>query len=314
MKRFYYSAAILILLACAGCSLSNLYDDVDDTIRSVSFVIKPLTIVDGDEVSPTTRTTIQDGDNNFYWTPNDTVGIYPDSGSQVYFNLELSGSATTANFDGGGWAFKTGSNYYSYYPFIGNIYLKRDEIPVSYIGQEQTGTTDFSHIGPFDFMYTEPTSGDSGSLHFVYNRLGCFLRFRLVLPTGTYTKLAITTPGHESFITKGYYDLTSSSPAIIEKTSSEQLSMNLKSISSNGSSEIIVYMMAAPTDLRETGFVVSVLDSNRQEFQCAKTTSKVFEANTLYKFGCTSWTAVPQSMGLIIDDWGDGGNIGGNAN
>lgn len=310
MGKLSFIATGSFLIACFACSVNEL----EDSIRSVSFNIERVAIVNGDDDNPRTRTTIQDGDNSFLWAPDDTVGIYPDTGSQVYFKVDLGSSASNAEFDGGGWEFKSGSTYYSYYPFIGNIYLKRDEIPVSYLGQKQTSISDFSHIGRFDFMYTSGTRAESGQLNFEYHRLGCFLRFRLVLPIGTYTKLAVTTPGHNSFVTKGYYDLTSSSPAIIETTSSDQLSINLKSLSSNGSSEIIVYLMSAPADLRETGFVVSVLNSNKQEYQCNKTTSKVFDPNTIYRFGCTDWTPVPQSMGLIIDDWGDGGNIGGDAN
>ena len=309
MTKLTYLAAGSLLIACFACSV----DEPIVALRSVSFNIERVTIVDGDDNSPDTRTVIQDGSTSFFWAPDDTVGIYPNTGSQLYFKLDLEGEATSAEFDGGGWEFKSGSTYFSYYPFIGNIYLKREKIPVSYLGQAQTSTTDFSHIGPFDFLYTNGTRAESGHLNFVYHRLGCFLRLRLVLPTGTYTKLAITTPGHSSFVTKGYYNLTSSSPAIIATTSGDQLSMDLKSFTSNGSSEIIVYMMTAPTDVRETGFVVSVLNSNKQEYQCTKTTSKVFEPNTLYRFGCTDWTLVPQTMGLIIDDWGDGGEIGGDA-
>lgn len=302
-------ATLCLLVAFAGCSAN-----APEEIESASFLFPPVTIMEEDEVEPITRTSIQDGSYSFFWAQKDTVGIYPDSGSQVYFIVDIDGDATRASFNGGGWEFKPNSVYYSYYPFIGNIYLKRDHIPISYLGQEQTGTSDFSHIGPFDFMYTTPALAESGHLSFVYNRLGCFLRLRLLLPAGTYNKLAITAPDkNDAFVTSGFYDLTSSSPSITPTEYSNQLSINLKSVSSDGT-EIIVYLMCcAPTDLRDSGFIVSALNSEKKEFQCIKTTSKIFEKNTLYKFGCTEFTAVPQSMGLIIDDWEDGGSIGGDA-
>lgn len=292
-----------------GCSKS--IDKIDDSF-SVSFNIKPCDVFDEESVGARTRTSIVDGSTSFLWAQNDTVGIYPNTGSQVYFSLQLNNDASSADFDGGGWEFKSSSVYYSYYPFIGNFYLKRNHIPVSYLGQKQTGTTDFSNIGPFDFMYTPGTTVQSGYLNFTYHRLGCFIRLRIVLPAGTYTKLAITAPD-ESFITKGYFDLTSNSPAIIPTNYSNQLTVDLESITSNGS-EFVVYVLCAPTDLRNKGFIVSVLNSERKEYQCTKTTSNQFVANGLYRFGCTNFTEVPQSMGLIINDWGDGDEIGGDAN
>ena len=316
MKNKALVAAALLVAAFVGCTKAT-----DEMVRNtVSFTIEPYNVIEENEGQPRTRTTIVDGSNAFLWAKDDTVGIYPDSGSQVYFNLDIGADASTAVFDGGGWDFKASAVYYSYYPFIGDIYLKRDHVPVSYVGQKQTGTgyshiggTAYSHIGPFDYMCTPGTPAENGSINFSYRHLGCIIRLRLVLPAGTYTKLAITAP-EDAFTTKGYFDLTSSPAAIIPTAHSNQLAIDLEGIATTGaSSEVVVYVMSAPVDLMGKEITISVLNSERKEYQCKKTPSYVFKAGDLCKYACTSFTEVPQSMGLIIDDWGDGGDIGGDA-
>ena len=308
-KPFFVIAAVLMITNFSSCSL----DIGEGNINSVNFFIDPFGIAEEDSPSPPTRTSIVDGTNSFLWAPCDTVGIYPNSGSQIYFVLDIGADASSASFDGGGWDFKSSATYYSYYPFIGNIYLDRTHIPVSYQGQKQVGTSVFSHIGTCDFMYTLGTNSDSGNLSFRYHHLSCLIRLRIVLPGGTYTKVALTSP-EPLFTTKGYYDLTSPQPIIVTTEYSKQLSIDLTSVTTSGeSAEFVVYLMTAPVNLKQTGFIVSVLNDQRKEYQCSKTTSNIFEAGNLYKFGCTNFTEVPQSMGLIIDDWGDGGSYEGEA-
>ena len=310
MRKSVLLAAIFVVALSFGCTRTS----IEETVRSISFRIEPYMVIEEDGRFVNTRTNfMDDGSGTFLWADRDTVGIYPDTGSQIYFNVVLGDDAGHAEFDGGGWAFKAGSTYYSYYPFIGDIYLKRNQIPVSYLGQKQVGTTEHSHIGPYDFMYAPGETVQGGSLNFSYNHLSCIIRLRVVLPAGTYTKLGVTAPS-QAFITKGYYDLTSSQPIIIPTELSNQLKIDLESITTTDSStEFVVYLMSAPVDLMGTQITVSVLNSEKKEFQCKKTPSYAYTAGSICKLGCTSFAEVPQSMGLIIDDWGDGGEIGGDA-
>ena len=302
-------AAVTVLAYLTSCTKTP----VDNTVRTVSFLMDPCHIWEENGSDAITKTSIVDGSTAFRWAQGDTVGIYPDAGAQIYFTLNVEGDGKSAQFDGGGWEFKSGSTYYSYYPFVGDIYLKRNRIPVSYLGQKQVGTTNFSHVGPFDYMYTEGVSAVSGGLNFQYHRLGCFIRLRCVLPGGTYTKLAITAP-EQLFTAKGYFDLTSSSPAIVATEYTNQLTIDLASVTTTGTSaEFVVYLLSAPVDLSGKEITISVLNDQKKEYQCKKTPSAAYVANDLRKLGCTSFTEVPQSMGLIVEDWGNGGSIGGNA-
>ena len=276
-------------------------------VESVCFSIDPYQL---DEETAETRTYL-DG-TSFKWAATDTVGIYPNTGSQVYFAMTSGAGASSAEFDGGGWAFKPSSVYYSYYPFIGSIYLNRNHIPVSYLGQKQTGTGT-EHIGPYDFMYTDGSSAASGNVNFQYHHLNCIIRPRLVgLPAGRYTKLAVTASA-AVFPTKGYYDLMAATPAIVPTTWANQLVIDLENFTIQEGTEYLVYLMCAPVQVGGVELTISVLNEQKTEYQCKKTPSDNYRAGQIKGLTCNTFSAVPQSMGLIIDDWGDGGEIGGDA-
>lgn len=88
----------------------------------------------------------------FQWAENDTVGIFPEKGSQVYFSMSAGSGTKTATFDGGGWALKSSSRYAAYYPFKGDMYLAHTAIPVSYVEQKQTGNNSTQHLSAYDYM------------------------------------------------------------------------------------------------------------------------------------------------------------------
>lgn len=316
MTRFFsiVTFAVTFVLLLGGCGKDNVPSKDEIEVKTVSFSISNFDVIEDSEME-TTRTsfTENNGGITYYWSSRDTVGIYPTSGSQVFFAIEGVGGESKADFDGGGWAFKSASKYYSYYPFIGNIYLDRHKIPVSYEGQKQIGLSSKDHVGAYDFMYTPACSSDGGKLNFKYEHLGCIIQCRLILDAGNYTKLAITAPT-EAFVKSGYFDLQSDSPSVIGKTYTNQLLVDLENISiAESSTQVDVYLMSAPVNLKDTEITVSVLNDKRQELQCKKTPSKNYAPQTLYGLRCSSWTEVPQSMGMIIEDWDDAGNIGGDA-
>lgn len=315
-KNFSMAAAFVAsILAIEGCGKDDNSIEDNEEVEVVSFVVDGYNVVDDNGTALTRTSFIDDADGITYvWSACDTVGIFPTSGAQVYFPIEGAGGESNADFDGGGWALKTSAKYYSYYPFIGDIYLDRNKIPVSYVGQRQVGASNNDHIAPYDFMYTPACSSDGGKLTFKYKHLGCILRFNLTsLPVGNYTKLAITAPS-EAFVKSGWYDLQSDTPTIVGKEYTSQLVIDLERINiTDSSTQVYVYLLSAPVQLKGIEVTVSVLDDQRKELQCKKTPPMNFEPQTRYGLKCSEWTEVPQSMGMIIGDWDKGGNIGGDA-
>lgn len=303
------TAGVMIISGCAGGGFNT---ENPATVQTVNFEVEDYQYI-GDDTSETvsTKTAIVN-DKEFVWSVNDTVGIYPNSGSQVYFAMTEGAGAKSAEFDGGGWDFKPNSVYYSYYPFIGDIYLDRTNIRTSYTGQKQVGTSGIDHIGPYDNMYTPKTSAENSMLNFSYKHLNCIIRPNVTLPAGTYTKLAVTAP-EKVFVTKGHYDLTSETPAIVGDEYTDQITIDLENVVLDAQTTFKVYLMSAPVDLAGMKVIVSVLDNQKKEYQCERTPTAAYGAGKIGSLTCSSFTEVPQSMGLIINDWGDGGHISGGA-
>lgn len=305
---------LLIICACVaifgGCDRSKFESEIPVKVETVKFNVENYQFVGEEpEESLTTKTTIIN-EVEFAWAANDTVGIYPNIGSQVYFAMTEGAGAKSAEFDGGGWDFKPMSVYYSYYPFIGDIYLDKTNIPTSYSGQKQVGTTGIDHIGSYDHMYTPGTSAENSMLNFSYKHLNCIIRPNVTLPAGTYTKLAITAPS-KVFALNGHYDLTAETPTIIGRDYTDQLTIDLENVVLTEQTTFKIYLVSAPVNLKGVEITVSVLDSQKKEYQCKKTPSAEYSAGKIGGLTCSSFTEVPQSMGLIINNWEDGGNISG---
>ena len=311
-KHFTTAGMILsLVILSGGCKEDDSFRADNPTVEKVSFTADDYKEIDEDTLP--TRTSVRNN-TEFFWAQGDTVGIYPDTGAQVYFVMEDGAGASSAKFDGGGWALKQSAEYYIYYPFIGDIYLNRHRIPVSYVGQKQTGLTGVDHIGAYDYMYTDATFSESGNLNFNYHHLGCIIRPKLTLPAGTYTKLAITAPS-EVFVKSGWFDLQplENSVSVNGTKFSNQITIDLDGVSVDGSTTFLVYVMSAPVNLKGTEITISVLNDQKKEYQCKKTPSANYTAGRIGGLTCSSWTEVPQSMGMIIDGWDDGGNLGGDA-
>ncbi len=300
-SRVFFLFCAFVALCLTACDTSK----PESSVSKLRFSADDYVFLDD---APQTKTSVVNM-NSFIWTANDTVGIYPNTGSQVFFSMTTGAGAGSAEFDGGGWAFKASSLYYSYYPFIGDIYLDRNHIPVSFIGQKQPSTTSTDHIGPFDYMYTDPTSSvEGGDLHFTYHHLCCIIAPNLTLPAGTWTKLAITAP-NKVFALDGYYDLMASEPAIIPTRTSEQIQIDLEGITLTQETTFRVFVMSAPVYLKNTEITVSVRNSQGKEFQCKKTPSRDYPAGTIGGLSCNSWTEVP--MQVYIGNWDNGAHHNG---
>lgn len=305
----------LMLLLVAGCAEREQNTADQQQIESITATITDISSYYPDE-DPATKTSLTP-DEKFFWAANDTLGIFPAEGSQVYFVVTDGSGTNSASFTGGGWGLKTGATYYSYYPLVGQFYLDKNRIPVSYEGQKQIGTTDLSHIGPFDFMYAPGIVPESSALNFTYQHLNSFLRLTVTLPADEYIRLMITTS--ESVLVKtGYYDLTAGQPAIIPVEYTNQLAIDLDGIVLAEAGTFKVYMMLAPVNLNGKQVTVSILNKEKKELQCVKTPSRAYEAGSIYGLTCPSsgdtWTEVPQTTNFSMNNWDKGDSLSGTAN
>ena len=284
MKRFYFLAASIgLLAACSGLEQPEqdlLMDDGEDLVERIVFDVLPIK----DAGDPETRASaVPNGSTvNFAWEVTDTVGIFPDKGSQAFFSMESGAGTSSASFDGGGWALKQGTSYISYYPLVGEFYLDRTKIPVSFAGQKQIGTSSPFH-GARYFLATEPTSSENGVLRFSYKTLNTIINVNATLPAGTYTKASLTV-SEPLFVEEGTYSLDEQT--IVGKTYSNVLKIDLEDVTLTTQGVLPIYIMSAPVDLKNKEVTVMVISSDGKKYECVKTPSRAYEAGTRYGLTC----------------------------
>ena len=217
-----------------------------------------------------TRTTLEDTEEavRFTWADNDTVGIFPNDGAQVYFPM-VSGTGTkTATFTGGGWALKPSSTYAAYYPFISNYHLDQKALKVSYSGQCQEGNASTAHLGHYDYMGAVASTPSEGSVNFDFKHLGSLVRIDITMPyTCNLRSLTLVAP-EKKFVIEGTIDLTSPQICFTPKTTSTDLQVSLKEVAVDEESlTATVYFMMAPTDLSGKTLTARVVDASGVTFE-----------------------------------------------
>lgn len=261
---------------------------LSDDITSITF--KAPAPFEADETSKAIL--VNDG-KNFVWEIADTVGIYPDKGSQVFFSMASGAGTSSSVFDGGGWALKSSATYYSYYPFIGDIYLNKEKMPVYFEGQYQVGTDNFNNIRNYLFMCATGTvSGNS--LSFSYEHLCSFIYVKLTAPQGQYDRLSLSID-ESLFATHGYYALDSESPAIVGTRFSDMMSVELKDfVIESEDRQYVVNFLVAPLDLKGKEVTVTLTSVDGKKYVYKKTPSKAYLPGMRYGLSCTEYSVVEQ--------------------
>lgn len=220
----------------------------------------------------------------FSWAEKDTVGIFPSDGAQVYFPMEEGAGTKTANFTGGGWALKNGFTYAAYYPFIGNYYLDKEKLPMTYMGQQQKGNASTAHLGYYDYMAAQPTAPSEGYVNFQFDHLGSLIQLRLTVPVvSAFTSLSLSCE-QSVFTSKAELGFVGNSYTFSSTEYVNQLDLNLLEIASTEAGQVLTfYMMLAPLDM--TGKEISVaLLSDEGKMYRGQMQSKTLYAGYSYDF------------------------------
>ena len=245
---------------------------------------------------------------SFIWSENDTVGIFPNTGSQAEFAMSQGAGTETAIFTGGGWALKSSATYAAYYPY--NFY-NRDlkNIPVSYEGQTQNGNASTSHIGAYDFMAASVSTPENGAVSFDMQHLGCLVQLTVDLDEAATINEVSIKYGEENsgeFITKGYIDLSSQTPAIqasSQEDKSNTISIALENLSVTAEEAATVYFMMAPVNLEGKTIDVTVT-KNDDEAKAYQVAGKNYIAGKAYAIALSSSDEVATQTSYTMVDLG----------
>ena len=264
MKRMYFQlVASVMLLVVSGCTDNVELSEVDSSeIKKI--VVSAEDFVDSAE----SRTTLYPETGDFKWAADDMIGIFPDKGFQVGFSMEAGVGSDYAEFDGGGWALKSTSTYYAYYPFE---YDNRDlaSIPVSFLGQKQIGTMNLDHFGKYDYMYASGTGAVDGSVSFHFKHLIGVMALHMKFPESvTLNKVEISWDD-ELFITEGYFNLKEEIPTIKANKESNVLTVETENIIISeemvvdDNTDVIIYLCSAPFELAGHTLIVKAFSANK---------------------------------------------------
>lgn len=269
MKHLFVKGSVFLLTMSAVIACEN-DSIIEENSISNQTTIKRISIT-GNDFQQTehlrSSVNITESGASFLWSANDTVGIFPNNGNQVAFAMENGVGTQTATFDGGGWGLKASAQYVAYYPY--NFY-NRDitKIPVNYVGQMQTGSSNTNHIGIFDYMVGSLTTPSNGTVEFDMQHLGCLIMLKADLGESvTLTKATLKCETIENpFTTSGYIDLTAKSPNITATSKSNRFKVNLSNFEVLTDETTIIYFMMAPTNLQEQSLTISLSTDTSEDF------------------------------------------------
>lgn len=245
----------------------------------------------------------------FQWAENDTVGIFPEKGSQVYFSMSAGSGTKTATFDGGGWALKSSSRYAAYYPFKGDMYLAHTAIPVSYVGQKQAGNNSTRHLGAYDYMAAVASTPENGNVNFNFKHLGCLVQFSVDLPKATELASVTFTTDENVFIEQGTMDLSSGNIEITPVKMQNTLSIGLENVKTESGNKAVIYFMVNPSDLEGRKIQVTVKDVNKEIYngevngmKMEKGKAYQWQANVGFAYDMSVNVTTPGTLYSIIGD------------
>ena len=188
MKKLNLITGILSCIFLYACNnnVPETMNELNEDMRKYIFTVKDYQWDDNGKSRTQVNST-----GAFAWADNDTIGIVPEQGSQVYFAIDPKDAGSDqATFNGGAWGLKANSKYAAYFPFVQDIMLDRTKVPVDYTGQVIAGkTTD--NLGFYDYMAARPTgTNESGGLNFEFKHLGVMTVLTFQVPTpGEVTQL-----------------------------------------------------------------------------------------------------------------------------
>lgn len=198
----------------------------------------------------------------FTWGERDTVGIFPDEGAQAYFPMVSGAGTKKAAFTGGGWALKPSSTYAAYYPFRSGTTVTPDAVPISYLGQKQTGNASTTHLGAYDYMAAVATTPTDGKVNFEFKHLGALVQLKVKMPAAGMLRKVTLVCDDSVFVSKGLLDLKAETPAILPTEKSDIFEVSLDQVTTTESDlTATIYFMLPPTDLSGKTVTLKALDT-----------------------------------------------------
>ena len=244
------------------------------------------------------RVTPQMTDKGFTisWQTSDTLGIMPYDGAQMPFPITngiTNENSNEAVFNGGSWALKNSKTYAAYYPYIGDIYLNKRNIPVDYTGQWQQKNNDYGHLGPYIYMAANATVPNEGKVQILLQHIGCYALFEINTPEPTKFAALTLTAEEEVFPLRGHLDMAAKQVKLENPELAKEISFNLEGVETTSENlKASLYFMLGPTKLTGKTVTAILRDTDGYE-EKIEISGKELLAGKAYRFNDLKYVTYP---------------------
>ena len=206
-----------------------------------------------DEVTTRTTSVVDSSDPDrvsITISNKDTLGIFT-SGGGAQLSFPLSGSGTSFSFNGGGWGLKSAYTYAAYIPFSKKNYDRTNKtIPLSYVGQTQTGLNNAAHMGAYDYQASAGVKPVNDKATINLKRQSAIIVLKLKMPvaaTITSATISVNTSTTPIFIKKNTLDISGTDIKLSSTSAdkSRKITLLLNNCTVEKNVEFRLYMMAA---------------------------------------------------------------------
>ncbi len=281
MKRDIILLAGMALMSCT--QMTEMPDADGLPYDEYDRVVMVIPSCEFDECPQTKNEVLLSSGIKYVWSEKDTVGIFPTSGSQLYFSMASGAGEQSASFDGGGWALKKGADYFSYFPFVADFYIDKTAIPLRFSGQTQTGNGDPSHayLGNYCYMaakgeYDEATK----ALYFNYQRLGVLFRLMIPVSAGSYSSIKVDAR-KDIIAEKGTYNVMAADQVIYNPEFTDAVDLELCDLTLDSHGTLVAFILLPPFDL-STGQLTLQIERDDGTIHLASVAGKAYSLGKTY--------------------------------
>ena len=269
----------------AACQEASTLLPAPGALEHVSLGVKDVDISD---LPPQTKSEITISNVvSFAWSSSDIVGMFPNRGAQAYFEMSNHVGETIAEFDGGGWALKTASEYAVYFPYDYDHRYKND-IPFNYLGQVQHGRNDYSHLSSWQYLAQGMQQPVSGACNYSMERIEAIVIFKLTVPDIiNCDKLCFRLADGHKVVVSTRLDISGATYNITSDEQVNQFTLDLEGVSTTESGETLYfYAMLPPQDLSGRTVIISLHTTDGDNYLAAVNGKNMLN-NHAYQYAAT---------------------------
>lgn len=204
-----------------------------------------------------------DGSVSFAWVKGDLAGLYTPSGTVVKLKARTAAETDShyKTFVAAGVSFYLGEQYYWYYPYSTSHSNGAMDIPISYLGQMQTGNGSTAHLGAYDFM-TSQTVISTATDAFALRHLGSIVRLKANVNTAVGIAKVEIASSDKKFVTEG--KLNYKYGTVTSTSTDDFVSLQFAETVATEKEPLVAYLMVSPDDFGGSELTVTITTTDGQ--------------------------------------------------